>query len=300
MKPQEIMQEINQLLDDIVTRTLEINKKNFDGDYLLDIDLVQDDVRHLYRRLEMLRSLMATYPGARESLPRKAEQEPAGIEPPAQEGTDVAHTREKPGQDEDTVPSPPKPAPETSASAPPPPEPATAPKPEHPEAQAPPPEPNPPLPHQEPPQPEEKKAEPEKDQPRPNKNNGNRAVIDILSEYSDRTIGDAYLKEEDDSIHKKISFDKEDKSIGERMQRQPVSDLKDVIGVNEKFLFINELFDGNIQAYNDAVARLNNMEDVQKAFDYLNSLGMEYAWDASRSADTIEKLAMLIQRRYIR
>jgi len=295
MKPQEIMQEINQLLDDIVTRTLDINKKNFDGDYLLDIDLVQDDVRHLYRRLEMLRTLMATYPGARENLPRKAEQEPADSESPVQEGTDVAHTREKPAQDEDTRTVPPKPAPKTPASTPPTPDPPPAPEPEHREAQTPTYEPEP-VPKNE----FQKKAEPDNDQPKPGKNNGNKAVIDILSEYSDRTIGDAYLKEEDDSIHKKISFDKEDKSIGERMQQQPISDLKEVIGVNEKFLFINELFDGNIQAYNDAVARLNSMEDAQKAFDYLNSLGMEYAWDASRSADTIEKLATLIQRRYIR
>ncbi len=130
-------------------------------------------------------------------------------------------------------------------------------------------------------------------------NNNQKAVIDILSEYSQRTIGDQYLKEEDDSLHQRISGQKEDRSIGARMQQHPVGDLKDVIGVNEKFLFINELFGGDIQDYRKAIAELNGMDGIRPAFDCLNRMAVEYAWDAARSAATIEKLANYVQRRHM-
>ena len=131
------------------------------------------------------------------------------------------------------------------------------------------------------------------------KNNNQKAVIDILSEYGQLTIGDQYLKEEDDSLHKRIAGQKEDKSIGARMQQHPIGDLKDVIGVNEKFLFINELFGGDIQDYRKAIAELNGMDGIRTAFDYLNQLAVEYSWDAARSASTIEKLANYVQRRHM-
>lgn len=129
-------------------------------------------------------------------------------------------------------------------------------------------------------------------------NNTQKTVLDILSSYSKKTIGDQYISA-DNSLNRRISSDKEDQSIGARMQQKPISSIKEVIGVNEKFLFINELFHGNIQEYHDAIARLNGMQHMQEAFDYLNKLSEQYSWDASRSSATIEKLANYVQRRYM-
>ncbi len=334
MKPHEIMQDINQLLDTIVTRTIAINKKNFSCDYLLDVDLVQDDVRQLYRRLEMLRSQMAGdnrpfhmqagEAGGHVSSGDDTSRQPIREEPPEAESQDVepAAPPQEPAAEMKTEPDAPQqtdPVPPEIPDVPP----AEEPKPaaQTPEADKPAEkgetrdvENMPPL-----------RADADTDKqhtaaqgaspagrpatddtpahsgqhpPATNKGNGNRAVIDILSEYSNRVIGDTYLQEDDNSLHNRLSNEREDKSIGERMEQQPLSNLKEAIGVNEKFLFINELFDGNIQAYNEAISRLNSMEDSAKAFDYLNRLGIEYAWDANRSAGTIEKLAKLVQRRY--
>lgn len=126
----------------------------------------------------------------------------------------------------------------------------------------------------------------------------NKTVIDLLSDKGRKTIGDQYV-EADNSLNKRISADNEDKSISARMQQKPISNIKEVIGVNEKFLFINELFEGNFQEYHDAIARLNDMQGMQEAFDYLNILSEKYSWDANRSAATIEKLANYVQRRYL-
>jgi phage-related minor tail protein len=113
-----------------------------------------------------------------------------------------------------------------------------------------------------------------------------------------RGVGEKFPAD-NNSLHERISGLSEDRSIGARMQQNPISNIKDAIGVNEKFLFINELFNGNIQAYHEAIATLNSMDSVRTAFDYLNQLNESYQWDAERSAATIEKLANFVQRRYM-
>ncbi len=137
------------------------------------------------------------------------------------------------------------------------------------------------------------------DQPQPSVvNKGQKPIIDLLPDHRNKTIGERFA-EQDNSVHQRIAGSNADQSIGARLQQKPISNIKEVIGVNEKFLFINELFDGNIQEYYDAIARLNDAGNMQLAFDYLNELGKKFSWDNSRSTATIEKLAGYIQRRYI-
>ncbi|TVQ82991.1 MAG: hypothetical protein EA393_16305 [Bacteroidetes bacterium] len=100
-------------------------------------------------------------------------------------------------------------------------------------------------------------------------------------------------------IHERLAQIKEDKSIGTRMQYKPVKNIKEAIGVNEKFLFINELFNGDLKSYNESVEKLNEFPSIHEAFEFLNKLTYEFQWDGQRSAVTIEKFANLVQRRYM-
>ena len=138
----------------------------------------------------------------------------------------------------------------------------------------------------------------EKNNPGDAKGSNGKTVIDLFSQHQTRSIGDQF-GQDDNSLHQRISGQKEDKSIGARLQQHPINSIKDAIGLNEKFLFINELFEGDIQVYNEAIAKLNNMGSMKEAFDYLNELTAVHHWDAKRSAETIEKLAGFVQRRYL-
>jgi len=111
-------------------------------------------------------------------------------------------------------------------------------------------------------------------------------------------IADRFVSE-DNSLHKRLATQKEDRSLGARLQMTPINNLKDAIGVNEKFLFINELFGGNIQVYNEAIVKLNAFQNIDQSFEYLNELGKTLEWDENRSAQTIEKLAGYVMRRYL-
>ncbi len=113
-----------------------------------------------------------------------------------------------------------------------------------------------------------------------------------------KVVGEAFEKSQN-IVHERLAQMKDDQSIATRMQFKPVNNIKEAIGINEKFLFINELFNGDIKAYNQAVDQLNNFPSIHEAFEYLNKLTYEHQWDGERCAETIEKFANLVQRRYM-
>ena len=99
------------------------------------------------------------------------------------------------------------------------------------------------------------------------------------------------------SLYEKITASKEDKSIATKLQKNPVSDLKKSIGINEKFSFINELFDGDLNAYNSAIEKLNGSNNLDEANAFLqNELIEKYNWNGE--SDSFLKLRDLLDRRF--
>jgi hypothetical protein len=99
------------------------------------------------------------------------------------------------------------------------------------------------------------------------------------------------------TVYDKIGAEKEDKSIGSKLQNNPVTDLRKSIGINEKFSFINELFDGDLTGYNDAIDKLNSSENHQQAVSMLSDvLASKYQW--STDGKSYMQLRNLIDRRF--
>ena len=88
-----------------------------------------------------------------------------------------------------------------------------------------------------------------------------------------------------------------DNSIAARMQRKPVSDLISAIDINDKFLFLNELFGGSMDKYNKSIRSLNSFSTLLGAKTYMSELQIEFQWDCN--SDAYKKLADLIERRFI-
>lgn len=110
-----------------------------------------------------------------------------------------------------------------------------------------------------------------------------------------RTTLDLFAQNNPDTVGQKLALD-EDGSIAARMQRKPISDLRSAIGINEKFLFINELFKGNMQQYNKTLDEFNDFKSLQGAQTYLLELKVEYQWDEDSQA--FLKLREFVERRF--
>ncbi len=104
------------------------------------------------------------------------------------------------------------------------------------------------------------------------------------------------FKDEKKSLYEKIGNTSTDISYAEKLQQKPITDLVKSIGLNEKFLFIKELFKNNSDDYNEAILLLNSFNSITQAFDYLDVLKQKFEWD--ETSDASLKLYDMIRRKY--
>ena len=88
----------------------------------------------------------------------------------------------------------------------------------------------------------------------------------------------------------------EDHSLAAKLQQNPQQDLKSAIGINDKFLFVNELFGGSMEKYNKSIENLNDLKTLNGAMIYLNELKIELQWNSSNEA--YQKLRDLVAKKF--
>ena len=100
------------------------------------------------------------------------------------------------------------------------------------------------------------------------------------------------------SINDKHIHSSEPNSLGDKLGRTPISDLKKAIGINQKFLFINELFQQNADEYNASVDFINKADSLDDAQIYINSkLISRYNWDLENKH--VENFMELVERKFL-
>jgi hypothetical protein len=90
-----------------------------------------------------------------------------------------------------------------------------------------------------------------------------------------------------DLLHEKSKADP-------KFSNLPLSSLANGIGTNERFLFTRELFEGNMEHFNETIHTLDNMHTIQEAIDFLSD---HFKWGKS---ETSLRFIELIKRRFIR
>ena len=68
------------------------------------------------------------------------------------------------------------------------------------------------------------------------------------------------------------------------MHQKQVQDFKSLIGLNEKFLFINNLFKGDITGYKQMLEDLGQAVSRQEMENIVNPLKEQYQWDSGSLA----------------
>ena len=116
-----------------------------------------------------------------------------------------------------------------------------------------------------------------------------------ISPLTKTIIADKF-KDKKTSINEKIAQTKTDKSIGSKMQHNHITDLKAVIGINEKFLFIKELFNGNMQEYNKSINKLNDCKNHKETGKHINTLIKRYKWN--NESDPVKRFNELLERKF--
>jgi hypothetical protein len=127
---------------------------------------------------------------------------------------------------------------------------------------------------------QEQETEPEQ-HPQPEK--PNKIAFDLFSSGAGTTLADR-LREG------------KDKSLADKLQEHQVFDLRTTIGINDKFLFINELFEGDMRIYDDVVQKLNSAVTMAQADLLMLDLKIAYNWDSE--SPTVKKFVDLVRRKF--
>jgi hypothetical protein len=117
---------------------------------------------------------------------------------------------------------------------------------------------------------------------------------DLFGSYTP-SIADKFHSEKK-TMNDQLAAGESDNSIGNKMQQSQITDLKSAIGINDKFLFINELFKGDLAGYNRAIENLNFCHSKQEALEKLNEMREQFNW--SEQTGSYLRLTDFLKRRY--
>jgi len=113
--------------------------------------------------------------------------------------------------------------------------------------------------------------------------NGSKEVNQAVAEEG-RSINDQ-LKEEKTEVAHKLT------------EASAIKDLKRAIGINDRFVFINELFRGDESMYERSIKTINNFTIYAEAQYWMErELKTKLGWDGNRTA--VQEFYALVKRRF--
>lgn len=104
---------------------------------------------------------------------------------------------------------------------------------------------------------------------------------------------------ENENRFEEIFTPKRASDIVGQLQSQPLTRIEEGLGLNERLMFINSLFGGDPNKFNETLRALNAMSTYSEARKYLASdAAVQYEWDAESRLDKARNFAQLVIRKY--
>jgi hypothetical protein len=93
------------------------------------------------------------------------------------------------------------------------------------------------------------------------------------------------------------SLKQESRELAEILVKEPISDLKKGIGINDRFVFVQDLFRGDEVMYERSIKTINAFNVLQEAeFWIQRELILKLGWDEGR--DCVRHFRHLVRRRF--
>ncbi len=92
---------------------------------------------------------------------------------------------------------------------------------------------------------------------------------------------------------------KQARELSEKLGERPITDLTKAFAINDKLLYINELFGRDANAFNDSLRTMNNFENMDEARSLLMSMAEQYNWADEEKLEIAQGFIRTIRRRYV-
>lgn len=98
----------------------------------------------------------------------------------------------------------------------------------------------------------------------------------------------------------KIFATEETKELSQKLSERPVKDINLAISINDRMLYINELFQKNKKEFDQAIADLNKLHSMDEARAYMeNHLIETFDWMSKKRIERAQNFVQLTRRRYL-
>ncbi len=106
------------------------------------------------------------------------------------------------------------------------------------------------------------------------------------------------LKEDVLTVNQRMSAQLNKGGVTDQPASQPISDLKHAISLNDKLLYIKDLFNGYSLSYSEAIEILNRLSSFEDAERFLTkNYVVKNNWESKQ--DTVAKFYAVLKRRYL-
>jgi hypothetical protein len=105
-------------------------------------------------------------------------------------------------------------------------------------------------------------------------------------------IADSFEKMPD-NINEKLGNLRDENDFSDYYKSQPLSNLSQAIGINDRFLFIRELFSGNSETYSKAIMKIDEAKNLPEA----KALILDFAGDRIET-EAGQQLLDLVKRKF--
>jgi hypothetical protein len=106
-------------------------------------------------------------------------------------------------------------------------------------------------------------------------------------------LADKYLRERK-YINETLSPNSNKQDITSKLVSKPIKSIKSSIGINDRYKLINELFNGDQESFENSVLILDEANNFNEAFTFLNT---SFDWDMEDEA--VQILLDLVRRKFI-
>jgi len=106
------------------------------------------------------------------------------------------------------------------------------------------------------------------------------------------TVGEKYSGTEQ-SVNEKLAKDKQEKDVATKLQYSPITNLVSAIGINDRYKYTNELFDGDKNSFEQTIGKLDAMNNLDEAIEFISN---NFSWDETN--DSYNSFMELIYRRF--
>lgn len=86
--------------------------------------------------------------------------------------------------------------------------------------------------------------------------------------------------------------------LSEKLSESPVNDLTKAMAINDRLLYMNELFGKNMNTLDETLHQLNRYDNMEQAKPMLKDLAGRFHWTEEEKIDTAKSFIKLVRRRY--